>query len=229
MRLHYLQHEIFETPGCILAWASQKGFTLTHTMLYEADARLPQAKDIDALIVMGGSMGANDDDKYLWMSAEKKLITEVINLNKPVLGICLGAQLIANVLGARVYGNHTKEIGWYPVNLTPEGTHNAVFNAFPNAFHTFHWHGDTFDLPRGAVHIAYSQDCVHQAFMYGTNVLGIQYHPEIRQEDIQMMVAHDSGELAQLSESQKNDMDKHQDWCNANNAWLCHVLDRWVG
>ena len=129
------------------------------------------------LIVMGGPQSANDPLPAL--HRELELIGQAIQAGVPVLGICLGSQLIAKALGARVYRNPEKEIGWAPIYFTEAGGSDALFSGAPSPTTFFHWHGETFDLPSGAEWLAYSDRCRHQAFRYGKNVYGIQFHPEI--------------------------------------------------
>lgn len=178
MKIHVLQHVPFETAANIGPWAKERGHTLSVSRLYSPHT-LPAVEELDWLVVMGGPMGANDDDQYRWMNGEKCLIGEVIESGKPVLGICLGAQLIANVLGARVYPNPVKEIGWLDVNLMPSAVDSSLLTGLPQVFQPLHWHGDTFDLPSGCLHLAQSANCKNQAFQYGENVLGLQFHLEI--------------------------------------------------
>ncbi len=160
MRIHYLQHKPYESLGCIEEWISKSRHSLSATKFYE-DTSLPKFSDFDFLIIMGGPMGVYDEDKYPWLKDEKKFIKESINDNKIVLGICLGSQLIADSLGSKVYKNKFKEIGWFPVKIKNE---HKFFNSLPEEIITAHWHGDTFDLPDGAVHIAESSACKNQAF-----------------------------------------------------------------
>ena len=139
MRAHYLQHVPFEGLGSIESWLQTAGYTITSSQLYQSDD-LPNPQDIDMLIVMGGPMSINDEQDYPWLVTEKRFIKQVIDLGKPVLGICLGAQLIASVLGARVYPNAEKEIGWFPVNRV--GTSQDSVFLFPEEMPAFHWHGN---------------------------------------------------------------------------------------
>ena len=150
---------------------------ISATKFYE-DARIPKIHEIDWLIVMGGPMSANDEQRYPWMQAEKKFIAEAIIKGKIVLGVCLGAQLIANALGARVYPNREKEIGWFPIEQLVQRETTGLKNIFPPQLEVFHWHGDTFDLPPHAVHLARSEGCDNQAFCIGERVLGLQFHLE---------------------------------------------------
>lgn len=134
------------------------------------------------VIVMGGPQSANDSLPGL--VAELKLIEQAVAEGTPVLGICLGTQLIAKALGARVYPNPEKEIGWAPVYFTDAASDDAVFSGIASPAMLFHWHGETFDLPAGAQWLAYSDRCHHQAFRFGPNIYGVQFHPEITPEMI---------------------------------------------
>jgi GMP synthase (glutamine-hydrolysing) len=137
-------------------------------------------EEYSGIIVMGGPMSANDDLPGL--RDELGLIERALSEDKPLLGVCLGSQLIAKALGARVYRNAELEIGWEPVWLTDAGKSDAVFQGTESPETFFHWHGETFDLPAGAEWLAYSEKCRHQAYRYGRRVYGIQFHPEITAE-----------------------------------------------
>ncbi|KQC10787.1 MAG: amidotransferase [Smithella sp. SDB] len=175
MRAHYLQHVPFEGLGSIVPWLEIAGHTATSTRFFDSE-KLPDIKTIDVLIVMGGSMSVNDEDKFPWLISEKKFIYQAVTSAKPVLGICLGAQLIASAVGARVYPSPVKEIGWFPIYGLPSNDH-AVFS-FPPKAEVFHWHGETFDLPSGSTCLARSDACANQAFQMGNSVIGLQFHLE---------------------------------------------------
>lgn len=149
MNIHYLQHVPFEGPEHVSVWAEHKGYQLTGSLLYENE-RLPSCSEFDMLVILGGPMGAYDEERFPWLAPEKQLIQEAVRQNKLVLGICLGAQLLAEALGGRVYQNNEKEIGWFPVTLTEESRESSFFKELPETFVPFHWHGDTFELPPGA-------------------------------------------------------------------------------
>mgnify|MGYP000849044073 CR=1 FL=1 len=177
MRIHALQHVPFEPPGSIEAWARHAGHALAITHLYRGDP-LPAVEEPDLLVVLGGPMSVHDEARYPWLIDEKRFIERAIAAGRRVLGICLGAQLIAQVLGARVYANDEKEIGWFAVEATAAARTAAVFEGFPPRLLAFHWHGETFDIPAGAVHAARSAACAHQAFAFGDRVVGLQFHLE---------------------------------------------------
>ena len=183
MNIHYIKHVSFEGLGSMESIFLQQECALSYTHMYE-DPSLPFVREIDALIVMGGPMGVADDDKFPWLSAEKKFIEAAIKRDIPVLGVCLGAQLIANVLGAEVSSNHCEEIGWYPVKRTQD-TEDTRVNSFPSQFYVYHWHSDTFEIPAGASNFLASEGCAHQGFIYGQNTLGLQFHLEMMPSNVQ--------------------------------------------
>ena len=201
MRFYCLQHVAFETPGLLTGVLREKGYSLRKVALFDNEP-LPSTADFDGLIIMGGPMSIHDEEMYPWLRAEKVLIAAAIREGKKVLGICLGAQLIAAVSGARVYPNPQKEIGFWPVRWTEAGkgtggrgtgdlgTRDGVAEEV-----FFHWHGETFDLPAGAVLLASTAACVNQAFMLGDKVLGVQFHPEVTPEIIRAMITHEGHEL----------------------------------
>ncbi|WP_297188456.1 gamma-glutamyl-gamma-aminobutyrate hydrolase family protein [uncultured Porticoccus sp.] len=193
MRSHIFQHVPFEGPGSIEPWLRAAGHQITRTPFYSDGTTLPDIPDIDLLIVMGGPMSVNDEQQFPWLVAEKAFIRRTIDAGKPVLGICLGAQLIASAMGARVYPNPTREIGWFPVQgCTAPGPNNF---SFPSSVDVFHWHGETFDLPPGATHLASSEVCRLQAFQLGTSVIGLQFHLETTPASAREIVAHCGAEL----------------------------------
>ncbi len=193
MRAHYFQHVAFEGLGTIDAWLNHKGYQTTSTQFFQQTASLPTVEEIDFLIIMGGPMSVNDELIYPWLVEEKQFIRQFIAQGKPVLGICLGAQLIANAMGARVYPNREKEIGWFPVQAMPVD-HSSCFQ-FPEQFQAFHWHGETFDLPDHAIHLLKSNACENQAFQLGNHVIGLQFHLEMPKEAIQTIINHCSDEM----------------------------------
>jgi len=201
MRINYFQHVPFEGLGAIERWINAHGYHLTATKLYQNDP-VPDVESIDWLIIMGGPMGVHDEDRLPWLKGEKRFIEKAISKGKAVLGICLGAQLIADVLGARVHPNRVKEIGWFPIELTGAGQRSSLFGFLPQQLVVFHWHGDTFDLPAGAVHIARTEACANQAFVYDERVIGLQFHLESTSKGVAALIENCSGELVEGSYTQ---------------------------
>jgi GMP synthase-like glutamine amidotransferase len=177
MRIHSLQHVPFEDIGSMAEDFRRRGYSLTTSHWYSGDAA-PAVTDFDALIVMGGPMGIYDEAIYPWLAAEKILIKNAIDAGKIVLGICLGAQLIADVLGGKVTRNAHKEIGWWPIAVQPTAQDHPIARILARYPEVFHWHGDTFALPPGALLLASSEACLNQAFSYGDRVYGFQFHLE---------------------------------------------------
>lgn len=196
MKIHYFQHVPWEGLGNIEDWIKSHKYVLSGTRFYAGDT-LPELREIDVLIVMGGPMGAYDDKKYSWLAAEKQFIRKSIDAGKKVLGICLGSQLIAQVLGSIVYPHIHKEIGWFPLKLTDEGRNSKILAGFPAEFSVFHWHGDTFSFPRGAARLAETAACRNQAFSYGNNVLGLQFHLDVGRENLAAWIEKGAAELVE--------------------------------
>jgi len=193
MRMHYIQHVPFEDMANIEGWALDRGYDISKTLLYE-DEPLPPLDKFDWLVVMGGSMNIYEHDKYPWLVREKDFLKHAISGAKIVLGICLGAQLIADVLGGKVRKNSYKEVGWHKVSLTPEASRSKFFKILPREFTAFQWHGDTFTVPPGAVRTAWSEACANQAFEYG-KAIGLQFHLESSMDSIDHLIENCSDEL----------------------------------
>jgi GMP synthase-like glutamine amidotransferase len=182
MRIHYIQHVPFEEIGYVQQWMTENNIEVSATKIWES-ATFPSLEEFEGLVVMGGPMGVYEENLYDWLSAEKTFIKYAIGAGKKVMGICLGAQIIASVLGANVYPNQRKEIGWFDVT----GTDNDLAGNPERLFTAFHWHGDTFDLPAGCVNHITSIACENQFFTSGDNAVGIQFHPEATPETIKSM------------------------------------------
>lgn len=192
MRTHILQHVPFEDIGSIKSWLETRQAEITYTRFFQNDP-LPEIHGLNLLIVLGGPMSANDQDVFPWLHPEKAFIRKVVKKGIPTLGICLGAQLIASALGARIYKQVQKEIGWFEIEATP-----CLESCFrlPERFLGFHWHGETFDLPAGAIRLASSKGCENQAFQIGKHVVGLQFHLETTQESVGVLIDNCRGELA---------------------------------
>jgi GMP synthase-like glutamine amidotransferase len=186
-RLQCIQHVPFEGLGRIETFARVNGFSVSTTRIYENDP-FPGPESFDWLVVMGGPMSVYEENAFPWITEEKKCIDRAIAAHKKVIGICLGAQLIASVLGARVYPNHHKEIGWFPVSVKPRARDQKILRDIPDRFLAFHWHGDRFDIPWGAVHFAGSEACENQGFFVGDHVLGLQFHCESTRKSVELLV-----------------------------------------
>lgn len=194
MRMHWLAHVPFEGLGAVEPWARSRGHALTCTRLYLGEA-LPAPGDFDMLVVMGGPMGVGDVATYPWLADEMALIRAAAQAGRGVLGICLGAQLIAGAHGATVRRNAQPEIGWFEVERVPGAASDPFGAMLPERLLTFHWHADTFDLPGGAVWLARSAACAHQAFALGPRTLGVQFHPEMTPEGLEDLLAALPGPL----------------------------------
>ena len=191
MNVHILQHVPFEGIGSMEPWLRKRAANITSTRFFEAWT-LPDVSRLDLIIAMGGPMSVNDETELPWLVQEKQFIRAAIQQGVPVLGICLGAQLIASALGARVYAGRQREIGWFDIEAVP---HAGGTFAFPLTATVFHWHGETFDLPAGAVHLARSAACEHQAFQIGTHAIGLQFHLETTPASADAIITHCRDEL----------------------------------
>ena len=193
MHIHWLQHVPFEGLGLIDRWAARHGHSVSCTRLWAADG-LPEAGSLDMLVIMGGPMGVNDEHAHPWLVREKLFIGEVIRRSCIVLGICLGAQLLASACGARVYPHREKEIGWFPVALDSDAP-GWLQQIFPPLCTMFHWHGDTFDIPEGAELIGSSEGCRNQGFVIGEHIIALQFHPEMTGDGVEALVENCRDEL----------------------------------
>ena len=194
MRIHYLQHVPFDGLGCIYDWAKTAGHRIAATRFY-LNEPLPNIDDLDWLIVMGGPMNVYDDAKFSWLAAEKRFIREVFEHKKIVLGICLGAQLLADVLGAKIYPNRHKEIGWFNIRKVRSSQQTGIADLFPDTIEAFHWHGDTFDIPDRADHFLKSAACKNQGFTLGERVLALQFHLEIVKRGAENLIIQCGNEI----------------------------------
>lgn len=196
MRAHWLQHVEYEGLGALAGRLAARGIAARRTLV-PAGEPLPAADDIDFLVVLGGPMSVNDEATLPWLATEKALIGEVIARGTPVLGICLGAQLMACSLGAAVGPSPEREVGWWPVEAVPPppAPPFPVF-PFPPAVTALHWHGEAFALPSGAVRLARSAGCPHQAMQAAPRAIGLQFHPEADPAWARAVRAHSPGSFA---------------------------------
>jgi len=194
--LHIIQNDPEVPPGNIIDNLTIP-FAINHP--YRGDA-LPEPGQISALIVMGGAMGANDDVRHPFLSDLKNLIRTVVAARTPYLGICLGGQLLAAVLGAKVASHRWEESGTLDVFLTQDGKADRLFRNIPDLFSTFQWHHDSFDIPYGGVLLASSTACPNQAFRVGDSAWGLQFHPEVTEKIIRDWCAWDRSTVARAAE-----------------------------
>lgn len=195
MRVRVLQHVPFEGPAALAPVLRDAGHELAVSRLDAGDP-LPALADFDWLVVLGGPMSVHDEAEHAWLAPEKRLVRAAVEGGRRVLGVCLGAQLIAASLGAAVTRNPEREIGWFPVERAPGAERSPLGRALPARFPAFHWHGETFAPPPGALRLAASEACAEQAFAIGERVLGLQFHVETTPEAAKALVEHCADELA---------------------------------
>ncbi len=194
MRVHILQHVAFEGPAAIEDWLMHRNYTYTITKLFHGDS-LPAQDEFDVLVVMGGPMGVEDCEQYPWLTEERQFIQESIKRDKYILGICLGAQLIARACDTKVTKNKYREIGWFEISIIEEKLPDILKGIFPKKPEVFHWHGDSFAIPPGAVHFATSEACANQGFILNGRVIAMQFHIETTRDSAALLVQNCRHEL----------------------------------
>ncbi|MBV8062505.1 MAG: type 1 glutamine amidotransferase [Nevskia sp.] len=224
MRVHWLQHADFEDLGCIAPWLAQRGHAVNGTRLYAGETP-PGADAFDALIVMGGPMNIYEYQRHPWLRGEQALIRAAVDAGRRVLGVCLGAQLLADVLGGPVRRNAETETGWFPLQLTDAGRRSRLFAELPRQFTGFHWHGDTYALPPGAEGLARSEGCARQAFARGERVLGRQFHLEVTRANAEEWFRHERPQPARYVQAPEQILAQH-DYFEENNRWMRAILER---
>jgi GMP synthase (glutamine-hydrolysing) len=195
-----IRHVPHESLGTLQHYLEAAGMECEYLDAFKGSAGDFNPRDWTALIVLGGPMSVDQTDRYPFLATELDWIRQALDAQLPLLGICLGAQLLAKALGSRVYPNGVKEIGWYPIEITAKGRNDSLFAGSQRFETVFHWHGDTFDLPTGAVLLASSEECKHQAFRFGHNAWGLQFHLEMTGEmvDDWLVEPENCGELSGL-------------------------------
>ncbi len=229
MRICCLQHT--ENPGdtYLTQWAEHHGH-IWECILVPAANELPRLREVDCLVVLGGPMSVWEEDRYPWLRKEKFYIEGFIEAEKPVLGICLGVQLLADVLGARTYKGSHKEIGWFTAETAGESRQTWLGDTLPARFETFLWHGDSYELPDGAVRLARSDAFENQGFIWN-QTLGLQFHLEVTPDWVNMLANRDAGELVAAPYVQSADviLGKPASLYLHNNALMNALLQKWLG
>ncbi len=226
-RIHYIKHVPFEGLGCIEEWISENGHSLSLTEL-DSETPYPSTDDFDFLIILGGPMSVYDDGMPRF-DDEKKFIRSCLAAGKPIVGICLGAQLLADALGSPVYRNKTKEIGWHKISVTPDGKSLALLTDFPEEAVVFQWHGDTFDIPENAVRLFESEECRNQAFLYRNNVLALQFHFEANLQSVRELAENASDEIVAAPGIQTlEEILTTRQYIPGNNIMMYALLDRLI-
>lgn len=232
MNVHYFQHVPFEGLGHIETWLKENHHHISATKFFETDFLLPDISKIDALIVMGGPMGVYDEAQFPWLKQEKAFIKSCVQSGKNVLGICLGAQLIADCLGAKVVSAKNKEIGWFPVFPTEECKQIAWFyELFKHHPVVFHWHGDQFEIPQDStLNLLYSGANINQAFYYNRHIIGLQFHLEVTIESLRQMTENGKNELLyHLPYVQnENELLKNKSHIAQCNRLMDRILSNWI-
>ena len=223
-----LQHIHCETPGIISDCLQSANIDMRFVRTFERNP-IPSNLDTRAgLIVMGGPMSVYDHEQFPFLLEEQRLIEKALKDDKPVLGVCLGSQLLAATLGAEVKSGAQKEIGWHPVTLTEDAATDALWKELPARFTAYHWHGDVYDLPQGAVSLASSELTPCQGFRYGTNAYGFLFHMEVTEKIIENMVAEFQDELEEQCITAESIIQKTRDYLSALQTVGGRVFRRWV-
>ncbi|PKL60573.1 MAG: amidotransferase [Methanomicrobiales archaeon HGW-Methanomicrobiales-4] len=223
IRVYSLEHAPYEELVFISQWLDEHRIPHHAVRLFEGDL-LPEPTLVDLLLIMGGPMNIYEEEAYPWLVEEKAFIREIIDLGRPVLGICLGGQLIASVLGGRVTRSPVPEYGWHTVQKVPH-SFPGIFAFLPDMITVFQWHQDTFQIPPGAVHLYSAKTCSNQAFLYRSHVIGLQFHPEMDESTIRSFLAHSGYELEEKGLlSLQDDILFHIDFCSCGHTFISGVM-----
>lgn len=193
-----LQNVDCEDLGTMESAIKSRGMEYQYKHLYARDRAPLNLEGYSGLVILGGPMNVYETERYSFLKDEERLIKEAIQKDLPTLGLCLGAQLIAKTLEARVFAGNKKEIGWYSISLTDDGQSDPLFSNFEKANTVFQWHGDTFDIPSGAKRLAESKLFPNQAFKIGNKVIGLQFHLEVTEEAVYKWMQKYEEELNKL-------------------------------
>jgi GMP synthase (glutamine-hydrolysing) len=223
-----LQHVACETIGSIHDALTVRHVSVRSVRTFDGDAVPTNLGTASGLIVMGGPMGVHDHGRFPHLRDEMRLIDRAVRESKPVLGVCLGCQLLAAALGAAVAPSGRQEIGWHRISLAPAASTDPVWLGAVSTFMALHWHGDIFDLPAGAELLASSEMTAHQAFRYGKNAYGLLFHIEATASSLESMAAAFPDDLQKVGLSRAKLMEQSQLHLPALRSVATHVFGRWV-
>jgi len=227
-RVLVLQHSPPETLGILADVFRERGVAPEYVRLFQSEPVPSRLEGTDGLVILGGPMGVRDRGTYPFLDAEMKLLEEALAARKPILGVCLGSQLLAAALGARVTLGRKKEIGWHHVQLRDAVMSDPLWSGMDRTFTAYHWHGDVFDLPQGAVSLAQSEATQHQAFRLGQNAYGFLFHLEVTENIIREMIRTFSEDLLEQNMDGGWMMEKAQSHLAALHRIGRTVFGRWV-
>lgn len=225
-----IQHEPHENAGALDPLLSANGRKVTYCHAYKNDP-IPLEEELcvlDGVVILGGSMSANDQEKYPFIKDELKMIPQLVKLKVPILGICLGSQLIAKALGSRVYKGSQKEIGWYPLTLSEAATKDNVFGSVGYQTFMFQWHGETFDLPSGAIRLASSPLYPNQAFRYTDRIYGLQFHCEMTDSLIRDWIQTGEKELTEANISAEKILEETPRYLPGLRRFVHQLAEKWL-
>lgn len=194
MRIHCIKHVPFEGPGAIADWAAEQGHEMVYYKAY-LDQEFPDPTECEFVVLMGGPMNVYDDERHPWLKPERVFLKAALDAGTKMLGICLGAQLLADVLGGSVTRSEHPEIGFFPVQKVEQADFSRLFRPFPDVLTVLHWHGDTFTIPPGALQVAKSLTCANQAFVYEERVVGLQFHLETTEQSLEALLTNAAADL----------------------------------
>jgi len=226
MRVHFISHAVFESLGAIEKWVRDRDFQLTGSMPYKGEV-LPDIKDIDFLCILGGPQSSTKIEKFPYLQDEINYIKQALDQDKYVFGVCLGAQLIGEALGAKTEQSPTKEVGVYPVTLTESGQADQLFDGFPKSFDVSHWHYDMPGIADGVEILAESKGCPRQAYRYGKKVVGTQCHFEFTLQSALRLIKNCPEDLSPGEYTQTVEELSKNDYCTINQR-LFKILDRMI-
>lgn len=230
-KLIALTHVAFEDLGYFKEIFEDAGFTISYVEAPIEDLnRIEKVDDPDLLVVLGGPIGVNQEDRYPFLTNEIRLVEKRIRNNRPTLGICLGGQIMAKALGAAVSSATSKEIGWFPLVMTDAGKSSSLQHLSKEHTKVFHWHGDYFDIPAGAALLAFSTACPYQAFSYNTHALALQFHPKVTKKQLEKWYVGHAAELEQNPQLSLLDLRREaQKWESTLKKQGELFLRQWIG